>query len=633
MDDKLNKIRHSLAHVMASAVQEIYPDVKFGIGPVIENGFFYDFDVPMPKLPSVETGALSHPEWNLPEIEKRMKVLIKKALPIEQLFLDIEKALKDSKVTGQVYKTELLEEIKKGERPSPESDTERPAAEVAQAFGKQEQVPKEARDGFQKKNNIGTGTVSFYKIGNFVDLCKGPHAKNTKDLPIDGFKLTRLAGAYWKGDSSKPQMQRIYGVAFESKKELDSYVELQKEIEKRDHRKVGAELDLFTFSDLVGSGLPLWTPKGTLLRDTLDNFVWELRKKCGYERVDIPHITKKDLYEKSGHWEKFKNELFKITTREGHLFAMKPMNCPHHAQIYARKNFSYRELPQRYASTTKVYRDEQTGELAGLSRVRAITQDDAHVFCRFPQAKEEMVKIWDIVTEFYKAAGFKLEIRLSLHDPKHMEKYLGSEELWQKAENQLREIIKSKKAKAIEAEGEAAFYGPKIDFMAKDSIGREWQVATIQLDMNLPERFDLTCINEKGERERIVMIHAAIMGSIERYLSILIEHFSGAFPAWLTPVQATVVPVSDKFTSYAKSVYEKLSQADIRTELDSRSESVGKKIREAELQKIPYILVIGEKEQKAKSVAVRQRGKGDIGLIKLEKFIEKITKEIKEKKS
>ncbi|MBI2676631.1 MAG: threonine--tRNA ligase [Candidatus Yanofskybacteria bacterium] len=600
MDDKINKIRHSLAHVMAAAVQEIYPDVKFGIGPVIENGFFYDFD-----FPSQEGNKTQLAADILPEAEKRMRSIIKNNLPIEQVFLDIDKAEKDAKIQGQIYKAELLEEIRKGERPSAESDTEK------------------TKD----------GKISFYKIGNFIDLCKGPHVKNTKDLPADGFKLTRLAGAYWKGDSSKPQMQRIYGVAFSSKKELESYLELQKEVEKRDHRKLGAELDLFVFSDLVGSGLPLWTPKGTLLRDALDNFVWELRKKHGYERVDIPHITKKDLYEKSGHWEKFKDELFKITTREGHLFTMKPMNCPHHAQIYARKTFSYRELPQRYASTTKVYRDEQTGELAGLSRVRAITQDDAHVFCRYPQVKEEILKIWEIVKEFYEAASFKLEIRLSLHDPKHMEKYLGNEQTWEKAENQLREITKEKKAKAVESVGEAAFYGPKIDFMAKDSIGREWQVATIQLDMNLPERFDLTCVNEKGEKERIVMIHAAIMGSIERYLSILIEHYAGAFPVWLAPVQAIVVPISDKSTSYGQSVYERLVKENLRVEIDSRSESVGKKIREAEMQKIPYILIVGEKEQKAKSVAVRQRGKGDTGLVKIEKFVEKIAKEIKEKKS
>ncbi|HEY4484554.1 MAG TPA: threonine--tRNA ligase [Candidatus Paceibacterota bacterium] len=599
MEDKLSKIRHSLAHVMAAAVQEIYPDVKFGIGPVVENGFFYDFDFPTQEGNKTQLTAEV-----LPEIEKRMKGIIKKGLPIEQEFFDIEKALKDSKVAGQVYKKELLEEIKKGERPGPESDAEK------------------SKD----------GKVSFYKIGGFADLCKGPHAKNTKELPADGFKLTRIAGAYWKGDSSKPQMQRIYGVAFGSKKELDAHLEFLKEVEKRDHRKLGAELDLFTFSELVGPGLPLWTPKGTLMRDLLDNFVWELRKKYGYEKVDIPHITKKDLFEKSGHWEKFKDELFKINTREGHLFAMKPMNCPYHTQIYARKNFSYRELPQRYASTTKVYRDEQTGELAGLSRVRAITQDDAHVFCRFPQVKEEMTKIWEIVAEFYKAAGFKLEIRLSLHDPKHMEKYLGSEEIWQKAENQLREIIKTKKAKATEAKGEAAFYGPKIDFMAKDSIGREWQVATIQLDMNLPERFDLTCINEKGERERIAMIHAAIMGSIERYLSVLIEHFAGAFPIWLSPVQTVVIPVSEKFEPYAIKVSEKIREEGIRLELDLKNESVGKKIREAELQKIPYILVVGEKEQKSRSVAVRQRSKGDLGPMKLDKFVENIKKEITEKK-
>ena len=598
MDNKISKIRHSLAHTMAAAVQEIYSNVKFGIGPVIENGFFYDFDFPAQDGNKTQLTAEI-----LPEIEKRMKSLIKKALPIEQSFLDIDKAVKDAKIAGQIYKAELLEEISKGDRPGPESDI------------------KKLKD----------GKVGFYKIGNFVDLCKGPHVKNTTDLPIDGFKLTRIAGAYWKGDSAKPKMQRIYGVAFTSKKELESYLELQKEIEKRDHRKLGAELDLFTFSDLVGGGLPLWTPKGTLLRDLLDNFVWELRKKYGYQRVDIPHITKKDLYEKSSHWEKFEDELFKINTREGHLFVMKPMNCPHHTQIYARKNFSYRELPQRYVSTTKVYRDEQTGELAGLSRVRAITQDDAHVFCRYPQVKEEILKIWEIVNEFYKVAGFKLEIRLSLHDSKHMEKYLGNEQAWEKAENQLREIVKEKKVKALEAKGESAFYGPKIDFMAKDSIGREWQVATIQLDMNLPERFDLNCINEKGEKERIVMIHAAIMGSIERYLSILIEHFAGVFPIWLAPIQTIIVPVSDKLISYGKSVYEKLVKADIRVELDSRNESVGKKIREAELQKIPYILVVGEKEEKAKNIAVRRHGKGDEGQIKLDKFIEKIKKEIEKK--
>ncbi|MEK9166428.1 MAG: threonine--tRNA ligase, partial [Patescibacteria group bacterium] len=424
-----------------------------------------------------------------------------------------------------------------------------------------------------------------------------------------------------KGDEANPQLTRIYGYAFKTKEELEAYVKLLEEAQKRDHKKLGPELDLFVFSDLVGGGLPLWTPKGTIVRNILDEFVWKLRKARGYEQVDIPHITKKDLYEKSGHWEKFQNELFKINTREGRVFAMKPMNCPHHTQIYARKQFSYRELPQRYVSTTKVYRDEQTGELSGLLRVRAITQDDAHVFCRQTQAKEEILKIWDIISEFYGAAGFILSARLSLHDPKNQEAYLGTPEVWQKAEEELRSIVKEKGASAYEAVGEAAFYGPKIDFIAKDSLGREWQLATIQLDMNMPERFDLFCINEKGEKERIVMLHAAIMGSIERYLSILIEHFGGAFPYWLAPVQIKILAISEKAADYAKEVKKELEAKNIRAELDLRNESLGKKIREAELEKIPYIFVVGEKEAEGRRVSVRERGKGNLGQRTLEEFI------------
>ncbi|MDO8663949.1 MAG: threonine--tRNA ligase, partial [Candidatus Liptonbacteria bacterium] len=394
----------------------------------------------------------------------------------------------------------------------------------------------------------------------------------------DAWKLERVAGAYWRGDEKNKMLTRIYGLAFNTKDELVRYIVQVEEAKKRDHKKLGKELDLFTFSDLVGAGLPLWTPKGTILRDILDNFVWELRKKAGYERVDIPHVTKKDLYEKSGHWQKFGEELFKIKTREGHELVMKPMNCPHHTQIYARKPWSYREIPQRYASTTKVYRDEQSGELAGLSRVRAITQDDAHVFCRQNQVKEEMAKIWDIVETFYSAVGFTLTPRLSLHDPKHMENYLGNEETWKKAEDELRELAKEKGSKAPEALGEAAFYGPKIDFLAKDSLGREWQVATIQLDMNMPERFDLDCANEKGERERIVMIHAAIMGSIERYISIIIEHFAGAFPLWLAPVQVKVIPIGEAHYKAAESAATALSAAGLRTDLDISDEGFGKKV-------------------------------------------------------
>lgn len=396
-----------------------------------------------------------------------------------------------------------------------------------------------------------------------------------------------------------------------------------------DHRRLGREMDLFVFSELVGSGLPLWTPKGTLMRDLLDDFVWELRKKRGYEKVEIPHITKKVLYERSGHWDKFKDDLFRITTREGDEFALKPMNCPHHTQIYARKPWSYRELPQRYANTTMVYRDEQTGELNGLSRVRAITQDDAHVFCRESQVKEEFLKIWDIVLEFYAAFGFTdLSIRLSFGDPKHPEKYLGDQKKWETAENILREIAEEKGAHASEEIGEAAFYGPKLDFMAKDSLGREWQVATIQLDMNMPERFDLTCVNEKGEKERVVMIHAAIMGSIERFLSILLEHLGGNFPVWLAPVQARIIPISEKQSGYAGGALEALRAAGIRADLDDSAETLGKRIRKGKVEKIPYLLVVGEEEVKTNTATLEGRA-GKIGAFPIDEIICKLQEEIR----
>ncbi len=397
---------------------------------------------------------------------------------------------------------------------------------------------------------------------------------------------------------------------------------------KPDHKKLGQELDLFCFSDLVGSGLPLWTPKGTIIRNLLDDFVWQLRKKQSYQQVDIPHLAKKDLYEKSGHWDKFKDELFQVKTREGHLFALKPMNCPHHIQIFDRRPVSWRELPQRYANTTKCYRDEQTGELNGLSRTRSFTQDDAHVFCRKSQIKEEFAKVWDIVDQFYKTFGFELNLRLSFYDPKNKEKYLGTSDMWQFAENELREIAKERGAKAPEVPGEAAFYGPKIDFLAHDSLGREWQVATIQLDLNLPERFDLTCVNEKGEKERLVMIHCAIMGSLERYLAILLEHFNGALPLWLSPVQAAVLPISDKTLKYARKIAEDLNESGIRTELYDKNETISKKIREAETQKIPYLIVVGEKEEKNETAALRQRGRGDLGEIKITELVSRLKKEI-----
>ena len=403
------------------------------------------------------------------------------------------------------------------------------------------------------------------------------------------------------------------------------------ETEHIDHKRLGSELDLFVFSDLVGSGLPLWTPKGTILRDTLDAFVSQLRQKYGYQKVEIPHITKKNLYEISGHWDKFKDDLFRITTREGHEFAMKPMNCPHHTQLYARKPWSYRELPQRYANTTMCYRDEQTGELNGLSRTRALTQDDAHVFCRESQVKEEFLNIWDIIETFYKTFGFSLQIRLSCHDPKHPEKFLGDKEKWTKAENILRVMIQEKGITALDGFGEAAFYGPKLDFMAKDNLGRDWQVATIQLDMNMPERFDLTCVNEKGEKERIVMIHAAIMGSIERFLSVIIEHLNGVFPIWLAPVQASVLPIGEKHREYASEVATVLKNNHFRVELDQDDESLGKRIRTAKIQKIPYLIIIGDKEIEAKSVTVEHRGDRSLGMQTLDQCIALLTQAIASK--
>lgn len=404
------------------------------------------------------------------------------------------------------------------------------------------------------------------------------------------------------------------------------------DLEKNDHRKIGKDLDLFVFSDLVGPGLPLWTPKGNIIRQELDNFVWQLRSKYSYQKVAIPHITKKELYEKSGHWDKFSEELFRIVSREGKEYALKPMNCPHHTQIFARKPHSYREMPQRYAETTMVYRDEQSGELGGLTRVLSITQDDSHVFCRHTQIKDEFFKTWDVIDTFYKTFGFSLKVRLSFRDPADQKKYLGTKEIWDSAENALREIAKERNADYFEGPGEAALYGPKLDFIAKSSSGREWQVATIQLDMNLPERFDLTCVNEKGENERIVMIHSAITGSLERATAILLEHYEGSLPLWLSPIQARILPVSEKHNEYGKKILEKLINAGIRAEIDDSNETLGKKIRAAKVLKIPYTIVIGDKEIENNNVTLESRDKGKIGEIRSEELINSLLEEIKLKK-
>src|SRR3989338_5616975 len=576
-DKSLENIRHTLAHLLACAVLEKRPGAKLGIGPTIENGFYYDFDLKESLTPE-----------DLPKLEKRIRELIKQDLKMTGSKVTAAAARKLFK--DQPYKLDLIKDFVK-----------------------------------EKKQ------LTVCKLGDmFSDLCRGGHVKSTKEIDPDAFKLTHLAGAYWKGDEGNAQLQRVYGVAFSSKADMEKYLWQQEEARKRDHRKLGQELDLFTFSELVGPGLPLFTPKGTVLRDLLDDFVWSLRKKYGYQRVDITHITKKDLYETSGHWGKFKNELFRIGTREGHEFALKPMNCPHHIQIFARKRWSFRDLPQRYASTTKIYRDEQAGELLGLVRVRSITQDDAHVFCNMDQVETEVKNIWEIISEFYGAFGLPLKLRLSLRDPKQPDKYLGDENLWKDAENILSAVADKKigSGKYERAHGEAAFYGPKLDFMATDTLGREWQVATIQLDLNMPKRFNLTFTNDEGGKSQIFMIHAAIMGSIERFLAILIEHYAGAFPAWLSHVQVQVIAVSEKFQSYAKKVADELKAVGIRTELTEANETLGKRIREGEIQKIPYLLIVGEKEKRTATVAVRKRGKGDMGAIKLSTFIKSLNAEI-----
>jgi len=579
--EKLEEIRHSCEHVLTMAMMRLWPGkIKAAMGPATEEGFYFDFDTDL-KISEDDFG----------KIEEEMAKIIKEDLPIikdEMTAKEAKEFFSGNTYKDNEYKHEWLDEI-------------------------------------EKRNE----KVSVYWMGEkgqdmpqtFVDICSGPHAESTGK--IGSFKLLKTAGAYWHGDEKNKMLTRIYGTAFEIQEELDQYLVMLEEAKKRDHKILGQALDLFTFSDLVGAGLPLWTPRGAILRNVLDDFVWRLRKKRGYEKVEIPHITKKELYETSGHWEKFKNELFRITTREGHEFAMKPMNCPHHTQIYARRLWSYRELPQRYANTTTCYRDEQTGELSGISRTRAFSQDDAHVFCRMDQVKEEFLKIWDIVHEFYPVFGFSLRVRLSLHDPEHLEKYLGDKDNWVVAENILREIIEEKKIDSFEGVGEAAFYGPKLDFMAKDAIGREWQVATIQLDMNMPERFDLVCINEKGEKERIVMIHAAIMGSIERFISILIEHTAGAFPMWLAPIQLRLATVGSDFVPFAKELLAKLAAADLRAELDDSDEKVGKKIRNAALMKIPWTIVIGSKEVEGGDFKINVFGQEEDLVIPSAELIEK----------
>ncbi|GHO46692.1 threonine--tRNA ligase [Ktedonospora formicarum] len=601
---ELDRMRHSTAHLMAAAVQAIWPEAKFGVGPAIKHGFYYDMDLPVALTPK-----------DLERIEKKMRELKNKKLGYKRIEIGVDEAIEEMSKRNQPYKVELLKLLK-----------ERGSTAVVQETGDAEAIGVSEGQG-------GAEIVSFYETGDFLDLCRGPHVNDTTE--IGAFKLMSIAGAYWRGNEKNPQLQRLYGTAFYSKEELDQYLWLLEESKKRDHRRLGMELDLFTFSDLVGAGLPLFTAKGTLVRDLLEEFVQSLQEPLGYQRVHIPHITKNDLYKTSGHWDKFQEDIFHVSGKSGEDFCMKPMNCPHHTQIYASRLRSYRELPIRMSEVTSVYRDELPGTLHGLSRVRAITQDDGHVFCTPDQVQEEALRIYSIIEDFYKPFDMKLTVRLSLWDEEHPEKYLGTPELWNSAQDQLRQVLKFKGVEWVEEAGEAAFYGPKIDFTVLDALEREWQLATIQLDFNLPERFDLQYTAPDGQATRPVMLHRAILGSVERFMSILIEHYAGAFPTWLSPVQAMVIPIADRHLDYAHEVRKTLlgvrlnsSRETIRVEIDEARESMQKKIRNAQLQKIPYMLVVGDKEAETRTVALRHRSGSNLGTLSLDAIAERIKTEI-----
>ncbi|MBU3965558.1 threonine--tRNA ligase [Patescibacteria group bacterium] len=575
--------RHSLSHILATAVLEMFPEAKFGVGPAIENGFYYDFGLPRTLIPE-----------DLPILEEKMRKIIKQNLSLEKREITHKEAVEHFNKAKQKYKVEIL------------------ATEAKEKF------------------------VSVYKTGAFVDLCRGPHIDSAGEIDSQSFKLTKIAGAYWRGDEKNKMLQRIYGVAFNTPKELNDYLRQQEEAEKRDHRKLGKELDLFTFSDLVGSGLPLYTPKGVVIIDELKKHIEKICAKYGFKKVMTPHLAKIDLFKLSGHAGKFNKELFHVSSSQGHDFVMKPVQCPHQAQIYASKQRSYRDLPIRYMESEKQYRAEKSGEVGGLNRVYAITVEDGHSFCRVEQVKEEIINMVNIIKNFYSVIGLwgNHWVSLSVRDYKHPEKYIGDPKDWDKCEKMLEEISKEMELDAKKIEGEAAVYGPKLDFMFKDAVGKEIQIPTVQLDFAMPKRFNLVYTNERGKEEFVVMVHRAILGSYERFLALMIEHFAGAFPLWLSPVQAKILPIStEKHLEYAKKIYEEFLASDIRAELDESNETLGKKIRAGELQKIPYLLIVGDKEMKENTVRVRQRGKGDIGEMNLTKFLERIKMEIENKKS
>jgi hypothetical protein len=569
---------HSSAHLMAEALEALYPGTKFGIGPAIENGFYYDVD---------PGDGVSIKDSDLPAIEAKMMELAAQKNPIIRKSISKADVMRFFEEKHDEYKLELISEL-------------------------------------------ADGTITTYTQGNFTDLCRGPHLPNMGY--IKAIKLLSVAGAYWRGDEKRKQLTRIYGITFPKKKMLDEYLQMLEEAKKRDHRKIGKELQLFSFSQNVGSGLPLWLPRGTQLRLRLEEFLKQIQKRFGYQQVMTPHIGSKQLYITSGHWAKYGADSFRpITTpQEGEEFMLKPMNCPHHCEVYkSLAPHSYRDLPLRLAEFGTVYRYEQSGELHGLTRVRGFTQDDAHLFCRPDQIKEEFCKVMDIIFIIFKALNFEnFEAQISLRDKVNREKYIGSEENWERAEQAIIDACKEKGLPAIVEYGEAAFYGPKLDFMVKDALGRRWQLGTIQVDYNLPERFDLEYTGEDNKKHRPVMIHRAPFGSMERFVAVLIEHTAGKFPLWLTPDQVVILPISEKFNDYAHRVAADLNAQDIRVQVDDRNEKIGRKIRDNELKRIPYMLIVGEKEAENGEVSVRKQGAGDVGTVKVAEFAKMITDEV-----
>jgi threonyl-tRNA synthetase len=566
---------HSSAHLFAEALEALYPGVKFGIGPPIENGFYYDVDL----------GDRPFGEEQLAEVEKKMLELARQNNEFARRSVSKADALDFFTKKGDEYKLELI-------------------------------------------NDLADGTITFYEQGNFTDLCRGPHIPHTGF--IKAIKLLNVAGAYWRGDEKRKMLTRIYGITFPKQKELEEYLHLLEEAKKRDHRKLGKELELFTFSERVGMGLPLWLPKGTILRERLEQFMRKAQVRAGYDPVVTPHIGSKSLYVTSGHYEKYGKDSFQPihTPDENEEFLLKPMNCPHHCEIYRSKPRSYKDLPIRYAEFGTVYRYEQSGELHGLTRVRGFTQDDAHIFCRPEQVKEEFVKVIDLVLYVFNSLGFEnYTAQVSLRDLENKEKYIGSEELWEKAEREIQEAADERGLSTVTVRGEAAFYGPKLDFMVKDALGRSWQLGTIQVDYSLPDRFELEYVGSDNQKHRPVMIHRAPFGSLERFVAVLIEHCAGNFPLWLAPDQIAVLPISEKYTAYADEVFNQLKNYDIRGLVDHRDEKIGRKIRDVEMKKVPYMLIVGEKEQEDGSVSVRRHGAGDQGSMTLAEFIEKFRQE------